>query len=338
MRNRESSLRYLLSDILYVVSIVIERRLTKFVTYLVIFPVFLQQVINGLTLGSVYALIALGYTMVYGILELINFAHGEVYMLGAYLGIILLGFFTSIGLTSYSLPLSIVLVFFLTVLFCSSYGFTIEKIAYKPLRNAPRLSPLISAIGVSIFLQNYVMLTQGAMDKVFPSLFGNGGFDFLSTRVTYLQASIIFVSAIIMVLLHVFVMKTKTGKAIRAVAQDKTMSSLLGINIDAVISVTFIIGSGLAAVAGVMVAVYYGLVNYSIGYTAGIKAFTAAVLGGIGSIPGAMFGGILLGLVEGLGASYISSEYKDVYAFIILIIILLVKPAGLLGKTVEEKI
>ncbi len=294
--------------------------------------------INGLTLGSVYALIALGYTMVYGILELINFAHGEVYMLGAYLGIILLGFFTATGLTSYNLPLTVVLVVFLAVIFCSSYGFTIEKIAYKPLRNAPRLSPLISAIGVSIFLQNYVMLTQGATDKVFPSIFGDSGFNFLSARVTYLQAAIIVVSGVIMVFLHVFVMKTKIGKAIRAVAQDKTMSSLLGINIDAVISVTFIIGSGLAAVAGVMVAVYYGLVNYSIGYTAGIKAFTAAVLGGIGSIPGAMFGGILLGLVEGLGASYISSEYKDVYAFIILIIILLLKPEGLLGKTAEEKI
>jgi branched-chain amino acid transport system permease protein len=305
---------------------------------LVIFPVFLQQVINGLTLGSVYALIALGYTMVYGVLELINFAHGEVYMLGAYLGIIFLGFFTSIGLTAQSLPLAVILTVILTVIFCSSYGFTIEKIAYKPLRNAPRLSPLISAIGMSIFLQNYVMLTQGATDRVFPSLFGSGGFNFLSTRMTYLQASIIAVSAAIMVLLHLFVMKTRIGKAMRAVAQDKTMSSLLGINIDAVISVTFILGSGLAAVAGLMVAVYYGLVNYYIGYSAGIKAFTAAVLGGIGSIPGAMFGGILLGLVEGLGASYISSEYKDVYAFIILIIILLVKPAGILGRAEEDKI
>jgi len=300
--------------------------------------VFLQQLINGLTLGSVYALIALGYTMVYGILELINFAHGEIYMLGAYLGIIILGFFTTIGLTAVSLPLSIILTLLLTVLFCSSYGFTIEKIAYRPLRKAPRLSPLISAIGVSIFLQNYVMLTQGATDKVFPSIFGNEGFNFLSIRVTYIQTAIIVVSALIMVLLHSFVKKTRTGKAMRAVAQDKTMASLLGINIDAVISITFVIGSGLAAIAGVMVAMYYGLVNYFIGYTAGIKAFTAAVLGGIGSIPGAMFGGILLGLVESLGASYISSEYKDAYAFIILIIILLVKPEGLLGKTSEEKI
>ena len=189
---------------------------------------FLQQLVNGLTLGSVYALIALGYTMVYGILELINFAHGEIYMLGAYLSIILLGFFTAIGLTSYSLYLSLALTLLITVIFCASYGFTVEKIAYKPLRNAPRLSPLISAIGVSIFLQNYVMLTQGATDKVFPSLFGGAGFTFLSTRITYVQASIILVSACMMMMLHTFIRKTKTGKAMRAVAQDKVMASLLG--------------------------------------------------------------------------------------------------------------
>ncbi|MDA8434177.1 MAG: hypothetical protein M0Z60_14630 [Nitrospiraceae bacterium] len=298
----------------------------------------LQQIINGLTLGSVYALIALGYTMVYGILELINFAHGEIYMIGAYLGIILLAFFTSVGLTAVSLPLTLLLVVVLAALICSAYGFTVEKLAYKPLRNASRLSPLISAIGVSIFLQNYVMLTQGATDKVFPSLFGSGGFRFLSTRVSYLQAAIIVVSGVMMVSLQAFVMKTKTGKAMRAVAQDKTMASLLGINVDKVISITFVVGSGLASVAGVMVAAYYGLVNYFIGYIAGIKAFTAAVLGGIGSIPGAMFGGILLGLVESLGASYISSEYKDAYAFVVLIGILLVRPGGLFGKAPEEKI
>ena len=306
--------------------------------FLVKFFMFLQQLINGLTLGSVYALIALGYTMVYGILELINFAHGEIYMLGAYLGIIFLGFFTVIGLTSYSLPLALILTFLLSIIFCSSYGFTIEKIAYKPLRNAPRLSPLISAIGVSIFLQNYVMLTQGATDKVFPNLFGIAGFQFLSVRMTYLQLFIILTSIVLMISLRLFVRKTRMGKAMRAVAQDNVMASLMGINIDTVISTTFIIGSGLAAVAGLMVAMYYGLVNYFIGYIAGIKAFTAAVLGGIGSIRGAMFGGILLGLVESLGASYISSEYKDAYAFILLIIILLVKPGGLFGKAELEKV
>lgn len=299
---------------------------------------FLQQLINGLTLGSVYALIALGYSMVYGILELINFAHGEIYMLGAYLGIIFLAFFTVIGLTSYSLPLALILTFFLSIVFCSSYGFTIEKIAYRPLRNAPRLSPLISAIGVSIFLQNYVMLTQGATDKVFPPLFGSMGFELMSIRMTYLQLFIILASIILMFALQLFIKKTRMGKAMRAVAQDKTMASLVGINIDTIISLTFVIGSGLAAVAGLMVAMYYGLVNYYIGYIAGIKAFTAAVLGGIGSIRGAVFGGILLGLVESLGGSYISSEYKDAYAFIILIIILLVKPGGLFRKAELEKV
>ena len=299
---------------------------------------FFQQLINGLTVGGVYALIALGYTMVYGILELINFAHGEIYMLGAYLGIIFFGFFTAVGLTSYSLPLSLLLTFAMAVIFCSAYGFTMEKIAYRPLRNAPRLSPLISAIGVSIFLQNYVMLTQGPTDKIFPHLFGTSGFALFNARVTHLQTAIILVSLFLMVSLHLFITKTKMGKAMRAVAQDKVMASLLGINIDSIISLTFIIGSGLAAIAGIMIALYYGLVNYSIGYVAGIKAFTAAVLGGIGSIPGAMFGGIFLGFVESMGASYISSEYKDAYAFLVLIAVLLIKPSGIFGKTPEEKV
>lgn len=308
------------------------------VYFLLKFHMFLQQLINGITLGSIYALIALGYSMVYGILQLINFAHGEIYMLGAYLGIIFFAFFTAIGFTAYNLPLALLLTVILSVLFCAGYGFTIEKIAYKPLRNASRLSPLISAIGVSIFLQNYVMLTQGATDKVFPHIFGAAGFQFMSMRLTYLQLFIILTSVLLMIVLRFFVRKTTVGIAMRAVSQDKTMAALLGININTIISVTFIIGSGLAAVAGLMVAMYYGLVNYSIGYIVGIKAFTAAVLGGIGSIRGAMFGGILLGLVESLGASYISSEYKDAYAFIILIIILLMKPGGLFGKAELEKV
>jgi len=297
-----------------------------------------QQIINGLTLGGVYALIALGYTMVYGILELINFAHGEIYMLGAYLGIIFFGFFTVVGLTSFSLSLALALTFILSVIFCAAYGFTMEKIAYRPLRHAPRLSPLISAIGMSLFLQNYVMLTQGATDKVFPHLFGAAGFRLFGARVTYLQTVIIIVSSLLMICLHLFITRTKMGKAMRAVAQDKVMASLLGINVDAVISMTFVIGSGLAAIAGIMIALYYGLVNYSIGYVAGIKAFTAAVLGGIGSIPGAMLGGIFLGFIESMGGSYISNEYKDAYAFIVLIVVLLIRPAGILGKSAEEKV
>lgn len=297
----------------------------------------LQQLINGLTVGGVYAVIALGYTMVYGILELINFAHGEIYMLGAYFGIIFLGIFTALGLTTANLPLALLLTVILAAAFCAAYGFTMEKVAYKPLRSAPRLSPLISAIGVSIFLQNYVMLTQGATDKVFPYRFGEQRVQILNAEATVLQVVIIAASALIMLSLHFF-QKTRRGKAMRATAQDKTMAALVGINVDSVISLTFVIGAGLAAVAGVMVASYYGLVNHFIGYVAGIKAFTAAVLGGIGSIPGAMLGGILLGLVESIGAAYISSEYKDAYAFIILIVILLIKPSGILGRHTEEKV
>lgn len=299
---------------------------------------FFQQIINGLTLGSVYAIIALGYTMVYGVLELINFAHGEIYMLGAYLGIILLSFFTVSGLTGQSLILSLALTALLAVLFCAMYGFTIEKVAYKPLRNAPRLSPLISAIGISIFLQNYVMITQGATDKVFPYRFGEASFHFLGVGMTATQAMIIAVSALMMFALRLFVTKTRVGKAMRATSQDKTMAALVGINVDTIISITFVIGAALAAVAGVMVAAYYGLVNYYIGYVAGIKAFTAAVLGGIGSIRGAMLGGIILGLLESMGAAYISTEYKDAFAFVILLILLLIKPSGIFGRDLPEKV
>jgi len=299
---------------------------------------FFQQLINGLTLGSVYAIIALGYTMVYGILELINFAHGEIYMLGAYLGIILLGFFTASGLTEQSLLLSLILTAVLSALFCAMYGFTMEKVAYKPLRNAPRLSPLISAIGVSIFLQNYVMLTQGATDKVFPLQLGETVITFQDVRMTVTQVSIIAVSALMMLSLRLFISRTRIGKAMRATSQDKIMAALVGIDVDTIISVTFVIGAVLAAVAGVMVAVYYGLVNYTIGYIAGIKAFTAAVLGGIGSIRGAMLGGIVLGLMESMGAAYVSTEYKDAFAFVILIVILLIKPSGIFGTDLPDKV
>jgi branched-chain amino acid transport system permease protein len=299
---------------------------------------FFQQLINGLTLGSVYAIIALGYTMVYGILELINFAHGEIYMLGAYLGIILLAFFTASGLTEQSLLLSLILTSVLSALFCAMYGFTMEKVAYRPLRNAPRLSPLISAIGVSIFLQNYVMLTQGATDKVFPLQLGETVITFQDVRMTVTQVSIIAVSALMMLTLRLFISRTRIGKAMRATSQDKIMAALVGIDVDTIISVTFVIGAVLAAVAGVMVAVYYGLVNYTIGYIAGIKAFTAAVLGGIGSIRGAMLGGIVLGLMESMGAAYVSTEYKDAFAFVILIVILLIKPSGIFGTDLPDKV
>ena len=298
---------------------------------------FLQQLINGLTVGSVYALIALGYTMVYGILGLINFAHGEIYMMGAYLGIIFFGIFTVIGLTANSLILSVVLTFILAIVYSSAYGYTVERLAYRPLRHAPRLSPLITALGVSIFLQNYVMLSQGAKDKVFPTLM-SGGLPIGNATISYLQIIIMVTSVSMMAVLHLFISKTRLGMAMRATSQDKKMASLLGINVDKVISATFIIGSGLAAAAGVMIAMYYGLVNFYIGYVAGLKAFTAAVLGGIGNIPGAMLGGLLLGLVESFGAGYISAEYKDIFAFAILILVLIFKPSGLLGENLQEKV
>ena len=298
---------------------------------------FIQQLINGLTLGAVYALIALGYTMVYGILELINFAHGEIYMIGAYLAVLFTGIFTAWGWTANHLLITMGLVFALSAVYCAAYGVTLERIAYRPLRASHRLAPLISAIGMSIFLQNYVMLAQGSADKVFPHLFTNVKISIGTANLSLLQLMILSVSVLLMVVLHLFVRKTRLGRAMRATAQDRTMASLCGIPIDQVIAVTFLIGSALAAAAGVMVAMYYGLVNFYIGYVAGIKAFTAAVLGGIGNIPGAMLGGVLLGLVESLGSAYLSSEYKDGFAFLILILVLIFRPTGLLGEKVPER-
>ncbi|MEK6744686.1 MAG: branched-chain amino acid ABC transporter permease [Nitrospirota bacterium] len=299
---------------------------------------FVQQLINGLALGAVYALIALGYTMVYGILHLINFAHGEVYMLGAYLGIIVMGLFTLVGLPAYSLPLTLFLTILISMAFCALYGAAIERFAYRPLRAAAKLAPLISAVGVSIILQNVVMLTQGTEYKNLPPLLPSEGFDLLGANVSPVQAFILSSSIVLMLILHFFVAKTRLGKAMRATSQDRVMAGLLGININQVISITFMIGSSLAAAAGVMVTLYYGVVHFFMGYLAGIKAFTAAVLGGIGSIPGAMLGGFMLGLIENFGASYISSVYKDAFAFLILIITLILRPSGLLGQKAMDKV
>ena len=314
---------------------------------------FIQQILNGLTVGGVYALIALGYTMVYGILKIINFAHGEIYMIGAYFGIIF------IAVVGCSLPVAALLpaIFVFAMLYTACYGFTMEKIGYQPIRKAPRLSLLIAALGMSIFFQNYVMVTQGARDKVFPHIISeninyslanffsklipsrfisaNGSLRIINAQISFIQLLIILTSIILMLLLNFFITRTRIGKAMRATSQDIKMAGLIGINVDRIISITFIIGSALAAAAGVMVAIYYGRVHYFIGYVAGIKAFTAAVLGGIGNIYGAMAGGLILGLVECLAAGYISCEYKDVYAFIILILILIFRPQGLLGKRKE---
>src|SRR3990172_12542660 len=299
---------------------------------------FTQQLINGLALGAVYALIALGYTMVYGILQLINFAHGEVYMLGAYLGIIVLGVLTTLGLTAYSLPLSLLLTVIISMAFCAAYGAVIERVAYRPLRNASKLAPLISAVGMSIILQNFVMLAQGKEYKNLPPMLPSEGFTIFGANVSPVQIFILTASVLIMVGLHFFVARTRLGKAMRATSQDRIMGGLVGIDINQVISITFIIGSALAAVAGVMVTLYYGVAHFFMGYLAGIKAFTAAVLGGIGSIHGAMLGGFMLGLIENFGASYISSVYKDAFAFIILIITLIIRPAGLMGQKAVDKV
>jgi branched-chain amino acid transport system permease protein len=299
---------------------------------------FTQQLINGLALGAVYALIALGYTMVYGILQLINFAHGEVYMLGAYLGIVVLGLLTSLGMTAYSLWLSLLCTIIISMLFCAAYGAVIERVAYRPLRNASKLAPLISAVGMSIILQNFVMLAQGKEYKNLPPLLPSEGITIFSANISPVQMFILFASILIMVVLQLFVAKTRLGKAMRATSQDRVMAGLVGININQVISITFMIGSALAAVAGVMVTLYYGVVHFFMGYLAGIKAFTAAVLGGIGSIPGAMLGGFMLGLIENFGASYISSVYKDAFAFVVLIVTLIIRPAGLLGQKSVDKV
>ena len=297
---------------------------------------FLELLLSGLTKGCIYALIALGYTMVYGIIELINFAHGEVYMLGAFIGLIVAGVLGALGFPETGILLIGGVV---AVIYCSAYGFTVEKIAYKPLRNATRLSPLISAIGMSIFLQNYVRIAQTQDFLRYPNLIPD--FAFLEPISDILRPSafvIIVTSSVVMAVLTLFIKYTRLGKAMRATAQNRKMAMLLGIDADRIISATFIIGSALAAVGGVLIASHTQQINFNIGFLAGIKAFTAAVLGGIGSIPGAMLGGIVLGCCESFAAGYLSSDYEDMFAFAILILILIFRPSGLLGKAKVQKV
>ncbi len=302
---------------------------------------FLQQLINGLTLGTIYALIAIGYTMVYGVIGMINFAHGEVFMIGAFVAVIAFLVFGMLGLTS--LPLMLLLALLVSVAITALYGWTIERVAYRPLRKANRLAPLISAIGMSIFLQNYVQLLQGARVKPLPPMF-QGGFalweraDGFVVSISYLQVMIIVLTTLIMGGFTLVIHRTALGRAQRATEQDKGMAALCGVNVDRVISLTFLLGAGLAAVAGMMVTLYYGVVDFYMGFLAGMKAFTAAVLGGIGSLPGAMLGGLLIGVIEALWSGYVSVEYKDVAAFVILILILIVRPNGLLGRPEIEKV
>ncbi|MDI6726105.1 MAG: branched-chain amino acid ABC transporter permease LivH [Smithellaceae bacterium] len=297
---------------------------------------FLELFIGGLTRGSIYALIALGYTMVYGIIQLINFAHGEIYMIGAFTALIVSSVLAMYGMEGISV---LIISAVLAVMYSAAYGFTVEKIAYKPLRQAPRLSPLISAIGMSIFLQNYVLLAQTSDFLPFPSLIPEID---LPERYQHIigatELVIVSVTALVMICLTLFIKFTKIGKAMRATAQDRSMAMLLGVNVNRVISNTFILGSALAAIGGVLIASHVGRINFYIGFIAGIKAFTAAVLGGIGSIPGAVLGGLVLGWTESFATGYISSDYEDVFSFILLVVILIFKPTGLLGKTIVQKV
>ncbi|MDT8448070.1 MAG: branched-chain amino acid ABC transporter permease LivH [bacterium] len=290
----------------------------------------------GLTRGSIYALLALGYTMVYGILGLINFAHGEVYMIGAFVGLVFASLFSIMGYSHLAL---FAVALAAAVIWAGAYGFTIERIAYRPLRKAPRLAPLISAIGMSIFLREYVILAQTSDFVAFPALFE--GLPDLGPLRDFIQPGELVITLVtlgVLGLLFVLIKFTKLGLAMRAIAQDREMAMLLGVDSDRVISYTFVLGSMLAAVGAILIAAHVGQINYHIGFIVGIKAFTAAVLGGIGSIPGAALGGLILGLTESFATGYISSDYEDVFAFAILVLILIFKPAGLLGKNRQEKV
>jgi branched-chain amino acid transport system permease protein len=302
---------------------------------------FLQQLINGLTLGAVYGLIAIGYTMVYGIIGMINFAHGEIYMIGAFLSVI---FFLLLGIFGVTwIPLQLALVLVCAMAFASVYGWSVERIAYRPLRGSQRLAPLISAIGMSILLQNAVQLLQGARPKPIPPVI-QGGFELLrrpdgfAVQISYLQIVIIVTTVALMALFTLLIQRTELGRAQRACEQDRGMAELLGVDVDRTISLTFVMGAALAAVAGFMVVLYYGVIDFFIGFVAGIKAFTAAVLGGIGSLPGAMLGGLLIGVTEAMWAGYFKSEYAEVAVFSILVLVLIFRPTGLLGRPAIEKV
>jgi len=306
--------------------------------------IFLQQILNGLVLGSVYALVALGYTMVYGILGLINFAHGEVVMVGALTALSVMAGIAALGVGLPG-PLVVLLALMVAIVACMTLGFTIERVAYRPLRRAPRLAPLITAIGVSILLQNVAMLIWGRRYHTFPSIIKPTPHEFFGATITDLQILIIVVSALIMGGLLLLVHTTRLGRAMRATSENQIVAGLMGVNVNRIISATFVIGSALAAVAGVLVSANYSIAHYYMGFMLGLKAFTAAVLGGIGNLGGAMLGGLLLGLIESIGAGYIGdltggflgSHYQDVFAFVVLIAVLVFRPTGLMGERVAER-
>ncbi len=303
--------------------------------------IFVQQLINGLTLGSIYGLIAIGYTMVFGILGMVNFAHGDVFMVSAFIGLITFLVVTAwLGVSSVVAALLIMLI--VAMIITSLVNWTIERLAYRPLRGSFRLAPLISAIGMSIFLSNFVQVAQGPRNKSIPPLVRGefvvmGSQDYQVT-LSYRQLLIWVVTAAVLVTFWYVVSRTALGRAQRACEQDPKMAALLGVDVDRTISITFVIGAALAAVAGTMYLMYYGVVSFADGFTPGVKAFTAAVLGGIGSLPGAVIGGLLIGLIETMWSAYFSIDYKDVAAFSILIITLIFLPQGLLGRPDVEKV
>ncbi len=301
---------------------------------------FLQQLINGLTLGSIYGLIAIGYTMVYGIIGMINFAHGDIFMVGAFISLIVFLILMSIGVTF--IPLALLIVLVVAMVVTSAYGWTVERLAYRPLRSSFRLAPLITAIGMSIFLENYVQIAQGARVKPLQPVI-TGGYTIMegngfTVQLSNIQIIIMVLTVALMAVFSWIIAKTPLGRAQRACEQDRLMAGLLGVNVDRTISLTFVIGAALAAVAGLMFLLYYGVIDFYIGFVAGIKAFTAAVLGGIGSLPGAMLGGLIIGLIETFWSAYFTIEYKDVAAFSMLAIVLIFLPSGLLGKPEVEKV
>ena len=301
---------------------------------------FVDQTLNGMTLGMIYGLIAIGYTMVYGIIGMINFAHGEIFMIGAFAAIITFLVLGIVGITW--VPLALLLMLMVTMILTPFYGWTLERVAYRPLRRSPRLAALITAIGMSIFLQNYVQILQSARNKPMEPLI-SGGVTLMQkgsyvVTLSYLQMLIITLTVVLMVIFSLIIARTSLGRAQRACEQDRDMASLLGVNVDRTISLTFVMGAALASVAGFIFLINYGVIDFFIGFLAGIKAFTAAVLGGIGSLPGAMLGGILIGLIEAYWSAYFTVEYKDVAAFSILVLVLVFRPTGLLGKPDIEKV
>jgi branched-chain amino acid transport system permease protein len=301
---------------------------------------FVQQLINGVVLGSIYGLIAIGYTMVYGIVGMINFAHGDIFMIGGLIAVIAFLVIVSMGITA--VPLILLLVLLVAMTMTALYGWTVERIAYRPLRQSFRLAPMLSAIGMSFALTNYAQVAQGARVKPIQpvitggyTLFERNGF---AVQLSNIQIVVVITTVVLLAIFSWIVAQTRLGRDMRACEQDQTMAALLGVNTDRTISMTFVIGAALAAVAGMMYLLYYGVVDFFMGFVAGIKAFTAAVLGGIGSLPGAMLGGLAIGLIETIWSAYFSVQYKDVAAFSILIVVLIFLPTGILGRPEVEKV